>query len=107
MSTFEDREKAFENKYMHDSTMQFKVAARRNKKLGIWAAELMGLSGAAAEAFAKEVVASDLEEAGEEDVFRKVKGDLSAKGVHATEVEIREKMAAYMIEAKAEIMDEA
>ena len=103
MSTFDDRENAFESKYAHDAEMQFKAEARRNKLLGLWAAELMGKSGADADAYAKEVIASDFEEAGDEDVYRKVSGDLGDK---ATETEIRSKMVALMAEAKGQIMTE-
>ncbi len=103
MSTFDDRENAFESKYAHDAQMQFKAEARRNKLLGLWAAELLGKSGDDADAYAKEVIASDFEEAGDEDVYRKVSGDLGDK---ATEDEIRTKMAALMSEAKAQIMNE-
>ena len=79
MSGFDKREEGFERKFAHDEELQFKATARRNKLLGLWAAELMGLSGEAAEAYAKEVVRSDFEEAGEEDVFRKIRGDFDAK----------------------------
>jgi hypothetical protein len=101
MSTFNDREKAFENKYAHDSEMQFKAEARRNKLLGLWAADLLGKSGDEAAAYATEVVKSDFEEAGEEDVYRKVSGDL---GDRAEETTIRSKMAELMIEAKSQVM---
>jgi hypothetical protein len=101
MSTFNDREKAFENKYAHDSEMQFKAEARRNKLLGLWAADLLGKSGDEAAAYATEVVKSDFEEAGEEDVYRKVSGDL---GDRAEEATIRSKMAELMIEAKSQVM---
>ncbi len=104
MTTFDDREKAFENKYAHDEEMKFKASVRRNKLLGLWAAELLGKSGDAAQAYAKEIVASDFEEAGDEDVFRKVAGDLGAR---ADELTIRAKMAELMIEAKRQIMTEA
>ena len=77
---FNDREKGFEAKYLHDQETQFKITARRNKLLGLWAAEQMGLSGADAEAYAKEVVVADFEEAGDDDVLRKVLGDLVDKG---------------------------
>ncbi len=90
MTTFNDREKGFEAKYKHDQETQFKVTARRNKLLGLWAAEKLGLSGDAAEAYAKEVVVSDFDEPGEEDVFRKVQGDLDGKGV--SEKDIRYQM---------------
>ncbi|NRB03539.1 MAG: DUF1476 domain-containing protein [Rhodobacteraceae bacterium] len=104
MSTFEDRKDAFESKYAHDAQMQFKAEARRNKLLGLWAAELLGKSGDDADAYAKEVIASDFEEAGDEDVYRKLAGDLGDK---AGEAEIRAKMAELMGTAKAQIMDEA
>lgn len=104
MSTFDDREKAFENKFAHDAEMQFKADARRNKLLGLWAAGLMGKDGDAAEEYAQEVVKSDFEEAGHEDVYRKVSGDLGDK---ADEETIRAKMAEFMAEAKAQLMNEA
>ena len=103
MTTFEDRENAFENKFAHDAQMQFKAEARRNKLLGLWAAGLMGKSGEEADAYAKEVIKSDFEEAGDEDVFRKVSGDLGDK---ATEAEIRTKMTELMATAKAQLMEE-
>lgn len=103
MSTFDDRENAFENKFAHDAEMQFKADARRNKLLGLWAAELMGKTGETAQAYAKEVVKSDFEEAGHEDVFRKVSGDLGDK---ATEATIRAKMDELMVEAKRQLMTE-
>ncbi len=104
MTQFDDREKAFENKYAHDAEMQFKAEARRNKLLGLWAANLMGKSGEDAEAYAREVVKADFEEAGDEDVYRKVSGDLGEK---ATETEIRTKMKELMVEAKDQIMSES
>ena len=104
MSTFDDREQAFEKKYAHDAQMQFKAEARRNKLLGLWAAGLMGKSEAEAAAYATEVVKSDFEEAGDEDVFRKVKADLN-DGV--SDDEIRAKMAELMVTAKAQVMAEA
>ncbi|MEX0367201.1 MAG: DUF1476 domain-containing protein [Ruegeria sp.] len=103
MSTFDERENAFENKFAHDAEMQFKADARRNKLLGLWAAELMGKSGDAAAEYAREVVKSDFEEAGDEDVYRKVSGDLGDKADEAT---IRAKMSELMIEAKAQLMKE-
>ncbi|EAP75879.1 MULTISPECIES: DUF1476 domain-containing protein [Roseovarius] len=103
MTTFDDREKAFETKYAHDQEMQFRAEARRNKLLGLWAAELMGKTGDDADAYAREVVKADFEEAGHEDVVRKVAGDLGDKADPDT---IREKMAALMIEAKAQLMKE-
>ncbi|GGC02507.1 aldolase [Marivita lacus] len=103
MSTFDDRENAFENKFAHDAQMQFRAEARRNKLLGLWAADLMGKSGDDAAEYAKEVVKADFEEAGHEDVVRKVSGDLGGK---ASDDEIRAKMAELMIVAKAQIMEE-
>ncbi|MDW3221326.1 MAG: DUF1476 domain-containing protein [Paracoccaceae bacterium] len=103
MTTFDDRENAFENKYAHDADMQFRAEARRNKLLGLWAAELLGKSGDDAAEYAKEVIKSDFEEAGDEDVYRKVSGDLGAKADEAT---IRAKMAEMMVEAKAQLMNE-
>ncbi|MEL6564052.1 MAG: DUF1476 domain-containing protein [Pseudomonadota bacterium] len=103
MSTFDDRENAFENKFAHDAEMQFKADARRNKLLGLWAAGLMGKSGDDAADYAREVVKSDFEEAGHEDVYRKVSGDL---GSLADEATIRAKMAELMAEAKAQLMQE-
>ena len=103
MSSFSDRENAFENKYAHDAEMQFKAEARRNKLLGLWAADLMGKSGDDAAEYAKEVVKADFEEAGDEDVYRKVAGDLGDKADEAT---IRSQMKALMVQAKAEIFDE-
>ncbi|MDA9019645.1 DUF1476 domain-containing protein [Flavimaricola sp.] len=103
MSTFDERENAFESKFAHDAEMQFKAEARRNKLLGLWAAELMGKTGDEAAAYAAEVIRSDFEEAGDEDVFRKVAGDL---GDRADEQTIRTQMAALLIEAKAQLMSE-
>ncbi len=103
MATFDDRKDAFENKYAHDADMQFKAEARRNRLLGLWAAGLLGKSGDDAAAYAKEVVASDFEEAGDEDVYRKVSGDLGTK---ADEKTIRIKMVELMVEAKAQVMSE-
>lgn len=103
MTTFDDRENAFENKFAHDAEMQFKAEARGNKLLGLWAAELMGKTGDEAAEYAKEVVKSDFEEAGHEDVYRKVSGDLGDK---ADEVTIRTKMVEFLAEAKAQLMKE-
>lgn len=103
MTTFDDRENAFENKYAHDAEMQFKAEARRNKLLGLWAAELLGKTGEDAEAYAKEVIKADFEEAGDEDVYRKVAGDLGDKADEAT---IRAQMVALMAEAKHQLMQD-
>ncbi len=104
MTTFDDRENAFENKFAHDADLQFRAEARRNKLLGLWAAGLMGKSAEDAASYAKEVVASDFEEAGDDDVFRKIAGDLGAMADAAT---IRAQMAALMTEAKRQLMNEA
>ncbi len=103
MSTFDERENAFENKYAHDAEMLFKAEARRNKLLGMWAAGLMGKSDEDAAAYAREVIQADFEEAGDEDVYRKVSGDL---GDLADETTIRSKMVSLMVEAKAQVMSE-
>jgi len=103
MTTFDDRENAFESKFAHDSEMQFKAEARRNKLLGLWAAGLMGKTGEAADAYAREVVASDFEEAGSEDVVRKIVADLAGK---ASADEVRAKLAELMPVAKAQLMTE-
>lgn len=104
MTTFDDRENAFESKFAHDEAMKFRAEARRNKLLGLWAAGLLGKDGDAAAAYAKEVVAADFEEAGDEDVYRKVAADL---GSRADEAVIRAKMAELMIEAKRQVMSES
>ena len=104
MSNMNDREAAFENKFAHDADMQFRAEARRNKLLGLWAAGLLGKTGDDADAYAKEVVKADFEEAGHEDVFRKVAGDLGSK---ATEAEIRSQLDSLLADAKAQLMDEA
>jgi len=103
MTTFDDRESGFEAKFAHDAEMQFKATARGNKLIGLWAAELLGKSGADADAYATDVVKADFEEAGHEDVYRKVAGDLGNKADEAT---IRAKIAVCMIEAKTQLMNE-
>jgi hypothetical protein len=107
MTTFDDRENAFENLYAHDAEMQFKAEARRNKLLGLWAAEKMGVTGDAADAYAKTVVIADLEEAGDDDVFRKIAADLAGKGITVPDDELRHQMVSLMSEAKSQILDEA
>ena len=106
MTTFDEREKAFEEKYKHDQELQFKVTVRRNKLLGLWLAEMLGLDGADAQAYAKEVVSSDFEEPGEDDVVRKVMGDLAAKDVDLSEHRLRKKMEELIAVAKDQIMKE-
>jgi len=104
MTTFDDRENAFENKYAYDEEMKFRAQARCNKLLGLWAAELLGKTGDDADAYAKEVVLSDFEEAGHEDVVRKVAGDL---GDLADADTIRGKMAELLRVAKAQLVKES
>ena len=106
MAQFDDREKAHEAKFARDGELRFKAEARRNKLLGLWAAEHMGLSEEHAKAYAGEVVASDFEEAGDEDVFRKVSGDLKAKGLSIGDDVIRQKMAQLVQVANEQIAAE-
>ena len=103
MSSFDDRERAEEAKLALDEATEFKVMARRNKLLGLWAAELMDLHGADAEAYAKTVVLSDLEEAGDDDVFRKVRSDLDAAGVERTDTRIKDHMAELLPVAREQV----
>ncbi len=103
MSTFDERENAFEAKFAHDAEMQFKADARCNKLLGLWAAELLGKSGDDVEAYVREVIKSDFEEAGHEDVFRKLTADVGDK---ANEAAIRAKMAECMAQAKTQLVQE-
>ena len=103
MASMDDRKKSFENKFAHDAELQFKVEARRNRLLGEWAGDLLGKSGDDRAAYAKEVVKADFEEAGDEDVYRKVAGDLGDK---ASEETIRAKMKELMVEAKRQVMEE-
>lgn len=106
MSTFDDREKGFERKFVHDAELEFKAEARRNKLLGLWAADKMGITGDAADAYAKEVIAADFEEVGDEDVYRKVSGDFEKKGVSVPEAEIRQQMVMLLAKARAQLMEE-
>lgn len=106
MSQFENRQKGQEAKFAFDAEKKFKAEARRNKLLGIWAAELLGLTGDAANAYAAEVVAADFVEAGDEDVFRKVAGDLKAKGLAVDEAVIRQKMLQLVDVANEQVASE-
>ncbi len=106
MSGFDDREKGQEAKFAHDSELRFKAEARRNKLLGLWAAGLMKLSDEAAKSYAAEVVAADFEEAGDEDVFRKIAGDLKAKGAAVGDDVIRSKMAELVGVAQQQVLTE-
>ena len=105
MTQFDDRERAFEAKFARDEEMQFRVIARRNRLLGEWAARRMGLTDAEAEAYSKDVVRSDFEEAGEHDVIRKVLGDLTAAGVDSNEDEVRDALRNKEIDARRQIME--
>ncbi|HEU4359601.1 MAG TPA: DUF1476 domain-containing protein [Xanthobacteraceae bacterium] len=100
-TTFDKREEGFEKQFAHDEELKFKAMARRNKMLGLWAAGILGKSGADAEAYAKEVVLADFEEAGDNDVLRKVAKDLQPKGI--TEQQIRTRMTELLNEAVAQI----
>ncbi len=106
MTTFNDREKAFEQKFEHDQEIQFKVNSRRNKLLGLWAASLMGRSGADAEAYAKEVVMADFEKPGDSDVIAKLIKDLAAAGKPTEEHTIRKQSERLIDEAKKQVMTE-
>lgn len=106
MSSFGDREQAFENAFAHDEALKFKAYARRNKLLGLWAADLMGLTGAAAEEYARSVVRSDIEEVGEEDVYRKIADDFAAKGVQQSEHQIRRTMSELLATAVQQVRTE-
>ena len=103
MTTFDKREEGFEKKFAHDEELRFKATARRNKLLGLWVAQKLGMSGDDAAAYAKEVVQSDFEEAGDDDVFRKVRKDLDAKGVAASDQEIKTQMIELMAQAVSQI----
>ena len=105
MTDFSDRERAFETKFARDEEMQFRIIARRNRLLGEWAARLMGLSEVESETYAKDVVRADFEEAGDEDVIRKVLGDLTAAGVDSSDEAIREALGHKLVEARRQIIE--
>ena len=107
MTQFNDRERAFEAKFARDEEMQFRILARRNRLLGEWAARLMNLSDVETEAYAKDVVRADFEEAGDEDVIRKVLGDLTAAGVDCDDSRIREALGHKLVEAKRQIIEQS
>ncbi|MBT5415743.1 MAG: DUF1476 domain-containing protein [Rhodospirillaceae bacterium] len=107
MSSFDNREKGYEAKFKRDKELEFKCHARRNKLLGLWAAELMGMDAAEAEAYAKQVVISDFEEPGDEDVYRKVFGDLTGKGVEIAEHKLRKEMSNLLAVAHDQIVAES
>ncbi|MFV0473067.1 MAG: DUF1476 domain-containing protein [Pikeienuella sp.] len=104
MTTFDDRKKAFESKFAHDAETMFKAAARRNRLLGHWLAEKLKIADA--EAYAKSVVVTDLQEAGDDDVVRKVMADVKEAGAAISEAEIRDKMKAFAVQAMEQIMSE-
>jgi hypothetical protein len=104
MTTFDEREKSFENKYQHDQEIQFKVHARRDKLVGLWAASRLGLSGAAAETYARDVVVSDLENPSDEDLVAKILKDFQAKGVSASAAEIRKELEHKLPIAKQQVL---
>ena len=103
MTTFDKREEAFEKMFVIDEELKFKAAARRNKQLGLWAAEKLGLAGAEADSYAKEIVAAEFDEGGDEAVVGKVIRDLAAKGVNLGEEEIRTRMGELMAQAVAQV----
>ena len=106
MTTFDKREKSFEAKYAHDQETLFKIGARRNKLLGLWMAGKLGLEGADAEAYAKQVIASDFEKPGDEDVFEKVWSDVQSKGLDLSEDQVRQRMQELLDEAREQITAE-
>ena len=106
MSGMDERSEAYENKFAHDEELRFKAEARRNKMLGLWAAELLGKEGDDAEAYAKEVVLADFEEAGDQDVFRKVRQDFDAAGVDQSDHQIRRHMDEMLQQAIEQIRTE-
>lgn len=106
MSGIDDRQDKFEKQFAHDQALQFKVEARRNKLLGLWAAGLMGLEGEKAEDYAKAVIRADLEEPGDEDVFRKLRADLDAARIGQSDQQIRTEMESLLVTAKEQIRNE-
>jgi len=107
MSAFDKREEDFERKFAHDKELEFKVLSRRNKLLGLWAAEQLGYRDDRAKDYAYEVVKAELEEEGSEDVFRKIRGDFDTAGVEQSDHQIRRQMDELLIEAKSQVMKEA
>jgi hypothetical protein len=107
MTTFDDRERAFENKFAHDQELQFKITARSNKLAGLWAAEQMGLTPEEADAYAKALVQAEFEEGGHEDVVRKLLGDLTSAGVETDDVTIRAMLDEKMVEARRQFIEQA
>ena len=106
MGQFDDRERAFETKFAHDEEMKFRVIARRNRLLGEWAAGKLGLSDEETQSYAKDVVRADFEEAGDEDVIRKVLGDLTGAGVEIDDEQIRDALGHKEVEARRQIIEQ-
>jgi hypothetical protein len=107
MTQFDDRERAFEAKFAHDEEMQFRIIARRNRLVGEWAARKMGLSDVESEAYAKDVVRADFENAGDEDVIRKLLGDLTSAGIDIDDGSIREALDHKAVEARRQIIEQS
>lgn len=105
MTTFDDRKEGFEKKFAHDEALRFKAEARRNKQLGLWAADLLGLTGDKAEDYAKSVIKADFEEPGDEDVFRKLRADFDAAGVEQTDHQIRRHMEEFLAQAYRDLKE--
>jgi hypothetical protein len=103
MTTFDKRKEGYESKFARDEELKFKATARRNKLLGLWAAEKLGKGGDDAQTYAREVIRSDMQEAGDEDVFRKIRGDFDAAGVQQSDHQIRRTMEELMAEAVTQI----
>ena len=107
MTQFDDRQRAFESKFAHDEEMKFRLVARRNRLLGEWAAAKMGLSEEETSSYAKDVIRADFEEAGDEDVIRKVLGDLTSAGVDCDDGQIRETLGLKLVEARRQIIEQS
>jgi hypothetical protein len=105
MTTFDDRERAFETKFAHDADLQFRIVARRNRLLGEWAAARMGLTAEESDAYAKAVVQADFEEVGDEDVIRKLVADFAAAGVDVSDEEVRSALAEKAVEARRQFIE--
>lgn len=104
MTTFDEREQAFENKFKHDQELLFRIYARRAKLAGLWAADLMGMAGEDADAYAKQIVSVDFEEAGHQDIVRRLRKDFDAKGVECSDHKIEKKLADLLEDARAQVM---
>ena len=105
MTTFDEREKAFENMFAHDQEMQFRIQARRNRLLGEWAAARMGLTPEETDAYAKSVVQADFEEAGDEDVIRKLLGDMTQAGIDIVEADVRSALEEQQVAARRQFIE--